>query len=116
MLRIALKSKLHRVRVTETNLNYEGSITIDEDLINAADIQPNELVRVANLNNGARFETYVMKGEPGSKTVCLNGGAARLAHVGDILIIFTYCLLEIDELKRHKPTIVYVDENNQIIT
>src|SRR5690606_28392221 len=92
-----LKSKIHRVRVTQAELNYVGSITIDEDLIEAADIIPNEKVQVVNNNNGARFETYVIKGERGSGTVCLNGSCARLAQVGDILIIMSYAHMEKEE-------------------
>ena len=94
-----LKSKIHRARVTQAELNYVGSITIDEDLIEAANIIPNEKVQIVNNNNGARFETYVIKGERGSGTVCLNGATARLAQVGDIVIIMSYAHMEIDEAR-----------------
>ncbi|WP_353132967.1 aspartate 1-decarboxylase [Pseudopedobacter sp.] len=110
-----LKSKIHRVRVTQAELNYVGSITIDEDLIEAADIIPNEKVQVVNNNNGARFETYVIKGERGSGTVCLNGSCARLAQVGDILIIMSYAHMEKEEAKSYMPLLVFPDDNNKLI-
>jgi len=110
-----LKSKIHRARVTQAELNYVGSITIDEDLIEAADIIPNEKVQVVNNNNGARFETYVIKGERGSGTVCLNGSCARLAQVGDILIIMSYAYMEKEEAKSYKPLLVFPDDNNKLI-
>jgi len=94
-----LKSKIHRVKVTQAELNYVGSITIDEDLIEAANIIPNEKVQVVNNNNGARFETYVIKGERGSGIICLNGAAARLAQVGDIIIIISYAQMTMEEGK-----------------
>ncbi|HKO21873.1 MAG TPA: aspartate 1-decarboxylase, partial [Candidatus Eisenbacteria bacterium] len=92
------KSKLHRVRVTEADLNYEGSVTIDADLMDAAQIQPWEQVNVLNVNNGERFDTYAIRGPRGSGVVCLNGPAARLAHVGDLVIILTYAQMEREEL------------------
>lgn len=110
-----LKSKIHRVRVTQAELNYVGSITIDEDLIEAANIIPNEKVQIVNNNNGARFETYVIKGERGSGTVCLNGAAARLVQVGDIVIIISYCQLPIEEARKYEPILVFPDHNNKLI-
>ncbi|QNL51428.1 aspartate 1-decarboxylase [Olivibacter sp. SDN3] len=110
-----LKSKIHRVRVTQAELNYVGSITIDEDLIEAANIIPNEKVQIVNNNNGARFETYVIKGERGSGIVCLNGAAARLAQVGDVVIIISYCQLSIEEAKKYEPILVFPDADNKIV-
>ncbi|WAM31048.1 aspartate 1-decarboxylase [Caldicellulosiruptor naganoensis] len=115
MLIEVLKSKIHRVTVTEANLNYIGSITIDEELMEAAGILENEKVQVVNINNGERFETYVIKGERGSGTICLNGAAARLVQVGDKIIIMAYCLLTMEEYREHKPKIVFVNENNKIV-
>lgn len=114
MQRLMLKSKLHRVRVTEANLDYEGSLTIDASLMKAANILPFELVRVYNLNNGERFETYAIEGPTGSGLVCLNGAAAHKGAVGDLLIIATYALYGEDELAYYKPQIVYVDKDNHI--
>lgn len=114
MLRQMLKSKIHRATVTEANLYYEGSITLDEDLIRAADILENEKVEILNLNNGARIETYVIKGKPGSGVVCLNGPAARGACPGDQVIIVSYVSVEDKEAKAIKPRIVKVDARNQI--
>ncbi|HBK30376.1 MAG TPA: aspartate 1-decarboxylase [Porphyromonadaceae bacterium] len=108
MLVEVLKSKIHRATVTDANLNYEGSITIDEDLIDAAGMFVNEKVSVVNNNNGARFETYIIRGERGSGTICLNGAAARLAHVGDIVIIMSYALLPLEEAKRLEPRVVHI--------
>jgi aspartate 1-decarboxylase len=110
-----LKSKIHRVRITQAELNYVGSITIDEALIEAANIIPNEKVQVVNNNNGARFETYVIKGERGSGIVCLNGAAARLAQVGDIVIIISYAQMTIEEGKKFEPVLVFPDENNRLV-
>ena len=110
-----LKSKIHRARVTQAELNYVGSITIDEDLIEAANIIPNEKVQIVNNNNGARFETYVIKGERGSGTVCLNGATARLAQVGDIVIIMSYAYMEMDEARNYEPVSVFPDVNNKLI-
>ena len=110
-----LKSKLHRVRVTQAELNYVGSITIDEDLMDAANIIANEKVQIVNNNNGARFETYVIKGERGSGTVCLNGATARLAQVGDIVIIMSYAHMEMDEARKHEPIAVFPDADNKLI-
>ena len=110
----AFKSKIHRATVTEADLNYEGSITIDSDLMDAADILPHEQVQILNVNNGARFDTYALRGPRGSGVICLNGPAARLAHVGDTVIILTYADMEREELLRHVPTVVFVDEKNRI--
>lgn len=112
MMRTMLKSKLHRLAVTETNVNYEGSITIDKKLLKAADILPGERVQVVNLNNGERFETYAIEG--GSGTVCLNGAAARLAMPGDKVIVIAYGLVEESEVKGSSSKIVLVDERNRI--
>jgi aspartate 1-decarboxylase len=108
------KSKIHRCRVTEANLNYEGSVTIDSDLMEAADILPHEQVQVLNVNNGERFDTYAIRGPRGSGVICLNGPAARLAHVGDLVIILTYASMEREELERHTPRVVMVDDRNRI--
>lgn len=114
-MRLAVfKSKIHRATVTEADLNYEGSVTIDADLMDAADILPHEQVQILNVNNGERFDTYAIRGGRGSGVVCLNGPAARLAHVGDTVIILTYAVMEREELLRHVPTVVYVDERNRI--
>jgi aspartate 1-decarboxylase len=110
-----LKSKIHRVRVTQAELNYVGSITIDEDLMDAANIIANEKVQIVNNNNGARFETYVIKGERGKGTVCLNGAAARQVQVGDTLIIISYGSLSIEEAKLYKPILVFPDDNNHLL-
>ncbi|HMS28222.1 MAG TPA: aspartate 1-decarboxylase [Saprospiraceae bacterium] len=108
------KSKIHRAFVTEANLNYVGSITIDEVLMKAADIYEGEKVQIVNNNNGERFETYVIKGEPNSGRICLNGAAARKAEVGDILIIISYAFMTPEEAKSFHPTTVYVDEQNRL--
>ncbi|AYL97720.1 aspartate 1-decarboxylase [Mucilaginibacter celer] len=110
-----LKSKIHRVKVTQAELNYVGSITIDEDLIEAANIIPNEKVQIVNNNNGARFETYVIKGERGTGTVCLNGATARLAQVGDIVIIMSYAYMEVDEARNYEPILIFPDSDNKLI-
>ncbi len=109
-----LKSKIHRAVVTEANLNYVGSVTIDEELMDAAGLLEGERVQVVNNNNGARLETYVIKGERHSGQICLNGAAARQVHVGDILIIMAYALMTPEEAKSFKPMNVYPDENNKI--
>ncbi|MEL7562009.1 aspartate 1-decarboxylase [Dehalogenimonas sp. 4OHTPN] len=113
-MRTMLKSKLHRARVTRCDLEYEGSITIDRDLLKAADILPFEQVQVLNLNNSARFATYAIEGEAGSGEIGLNGAAARCACKGDLVIILTYDQVAEDQLSSHMPTLVYVDENNRI--
>jgi aspartate 1-decarboxylase len=114
-MRIMLKSKIHRARVTRLNIDYEGSITIDERLMEAAEILPYEQVHVVNLNNGARFETYVIRGEPGSGEIGLNGAAARLAAKGDIIIILTYTHVDDEEARHLVPRIVQVDAWNRIV-
>ena len=113
-MRIMLKSKIHRARVTESNINYEGSITIDQQLMEAADILPYEQVQVLNINNGARFSTYAIEGDRGSGEICLNGAAARLAIKGDMVIILSYCHVENDEAQHLTPKLVYVDAQNAI--
>lgn len=110
-----LKSKLHRVKVTQAELNYVGSITIDEDLMDAAGLLENEQVHIVNNNNGERLITYVIRGERGSGIICLNGAAARRAQVGDIVIIISYAMMTPDEAKTHKPTVVFPDENNRLV-
>lgn len=109
-----LKSKIHRALVTEANLNYVGSITIDQNLMDAAGLIVYEKVQVVNINNGERFETYVIAGKRESGIICLNGAAARLACVGDRVIIMAYCQLDADEAKKYTPTIVFVDEFNRV--
>ena len=108
-----LKSKLHCVTVTEANLNYIGSITIDEDLMDAANLIAGEKVQIVDNNNGERFETYIIKGERGSGSICLNGAAARKVQVGDVCIIISYALMDFEEAKTFKPTIVF-PENNKV--
>ena len=109
-----LKSKLHCVTVTEANLHYMGSITIDEDLMDAANLIAGEKVQVLNNNNGERFETYVIKGERGSGCICLNGAAARKVQVGDVCIIISYALMDFEEAKTFKPSIVFPKEGNKL--
>ena len=104
-----VKSKIHRVTVTEANLNYIGSITIDEDLLDAANLIANENVSIVNNNNGERFETYIIKGERGSGVVCLNGAAARKAQPGDIIIVMSYAMMDFEEAKTFKPSVVFPD-------
>ena len=114
-MRTMLKSKIHRARGTQGNLDYEGSITIDKSLMDASDILPFERVEVLNINNGARFSTYAIEGEANSGIIELNGAAARLAAKGDIVIILSYCQVLDDEAAVMTPTIVYVDSKNRII-
>ncbi len=109
------KSKIHRATITEAELHYEGSLSIDEDLMENADLLEYEKVSVVNINNGERFETYVIKGERGSRVICLNGAAARKGQVGDRIIIISYTTLSNEEALKHQPTIVLVDETNSII-
>lgn len=109
-----LKSKLHCVTVTEANLNYMGSITIDEDLMDAAGMIAGEKVQIVDNNNGERFETYIIKGECGSGAICLNGAAARKVQVGDVCIIISYALMDFEEAKSYKPTIVFPKEGNRL--
>lgn len=116
MFRTMMKSKIHRAVVTEANLNYVGSITIDEDIMDHVDILANEKVQIVNNNNGARFETYVIPGERGSGVICINGAAARLAQPGDLVIIICYGMMTNEEAKAHKPKVAIMDAANQIIT
>ncbi len=113
MRRIMFKSKIHRATVTGADLNYEGSITIDSELLKLADIYPYEKVDIYNVTNGERFSTYVIPGEPGSGEVCLNGAAARKVQKGDVVIIVSYCELTEEEIKEFSPTVVLVDEENR---
>ena len=104
-----VKSKIHRVTVTEANLNYIGSITIDEDLMDAANLIENEKVQIVNNNNGERFETYIIKGERGTGVICLNGAAARKVQPGDVVIIMSYALMDLEEAKTFRPAVVFPD-------
>ncbi|MCJ1655275.1 aspartate 1-decarboxylase [Staphylococcus sp. NRL 16/872] len=115
MIRTMMNGKIHRARVTESNLNYVGSITIDADILEAVDILPNEKVAIVNNNNGARFETYVIAGERGSGKICLNGAASRLVEVDDVVIIMTYVQLDEHELIDHAPKVAVMNEKNEII-
>jgi len=115
MLRSFMHSKIHRATITDSNLNYVGSITISPELLDAADIGVHELVQVVNINNGARFETYTILGEPGANEIVVNGAAARLVQRGDKIIIITYAQLAENELKTHQPRVVHVDEENRIL-
>ncbi|MFN8359370.1 MAG: aspartate 1-decarboxylase [Candidatus Kapaibacterium sp.] len=115
MERIMFKSKIHRARITQADLNYEGSLTIDEELMEAADLLAYEKVAVVNINNGERLETYVITGERGSRTICLNGAAARRGAVGDKIIIISYANMSDEEAQKHKPTVVLVDDENNIV-
>jgi len=114
-MRTMLKGKIHRARVTEVNLDYEGSITIDRLLMEAADILPYEMVHVLDINNGARFETYAIEAERGSGEICINGAAARLVSEGDKVIILSYSVVAEGEAKSNQPKLVYVDERNAIV-
>ena len=114
MLIEVLKSKLHCVTVTEANLNYMGSITIDEDLLDAADMIPGQKVQIVDNNNGERFETYIIKGERGSGCVCLNGAAARKVQVGDVCIIIAYALMDFEEAKTFQPRVVFPETNTLV--
>jgi len=109
-----LKSKIHRVKITQAELHYVGSITIDENLMDAANLIENEKVQIVNINNGERLETYVIKGERASGQVCLNGPAARKAQVGDIVIIISYCSMDVNEAKDHQPVVIFPDERNKL--
>lgn len=115
MWRQMLKSKIHRATVTDANLNYIGSITIDSGLMEAADILPHELVHVVNVNTGSRFETYAIPGEAASGTICLNGAAARLAQPGDLVIIMAYALMADEEARCYTPHVVHVGEANRML-
>lgn len=113
-MRMMLNGKIHRAHVTDANIGYEGSITIDTELMEAADILPYEMVQVVDVDNGARLETYAIQGERGSGTVCINGAAARLVHKGDTVIILSYKAVPEEEARRIKPRLVYVNEQNSI--
>ena len=115
MLLTMFKSKIHRATVTEANLNYVGSITIDEDLLDAASILPGEKVQIVNNNNGERLETYTISGERGSGVICLNGAAARRVQPGDTVIIIAYCMMDAAEARSFKPNVVILDANNAIV-
>ncbi|HWK24717.1 MAG TPA: aspartate 1-decarboxylase [Ureibacillus sp.] len=114
MFRMMMNSKIHRAQVTQADLNYVGSITIDEDLLDAVGMLPNEKVHIVNNNNGARFETYIIAGERGSGVICVNGAAARLVQKGDIVIIISYVYVTNDEAKNHKPTVAIMGDQNTI--
>ncbi|MCC2251678.1 MAG: aspartate 1-decarboxylase [Bacillota bacterium] len=114
MFRTMMKSKIHRARVTEANLNYVGSVTIDQDILDKVNILPHEKVQIVNNNNGARLETYVIPGERGSRVVCLNGAAARLVQKEDVVIIVSYALISNEELAAHRPLVAIMNENNEI--
>jgi aspartate 1-decarboxylase len=114
MLIEVCKSKIHRVKVTQAELHYVGSITIDEDLMEASNLIENEKVQIVNINNGERLETYVIKGERGSGMVCLNGPAARKVQVGDIIIIIGYAYMDFEEAKSFKPSLIFPDANNKL--
>jgi aspartate 1-decarboxylase len=109
-----LKSKVHRVTITEANLNYVGSLTLDEDIMDAANMIENEKVQIVNVNNGTRIETYLIKGKRGAGTCCLNGPAARKGAVGDVVIVISYAQMEFEEAKRFKPAIVFPKEGNKL--
>ena len=110
-----LKSKIHRATVVQSELDYVGSITVDEELMEAAGIYEYEKVQIADVDNGNRFETYTIAGEPGSGMICLNGAAARQVQVGDHVIIMCYCQMSPEEVKEHKPKVVFVDDENKIV-
>jgi aspartate 1-decarboxylase len=116
MFRTLCKSKIHRATLTDANLHYEGSITIDSDLLEAADIQPYEKVQVVNINNGSRIETYAIEGKRGGGEVCLNGAAARHGAVGDLIIIISYAMMEELEAREFEPKKVLVDKHNRIVS
>jgi aspartate 1-decarboxylase len=115
MNRTMLKSKIHRATVTDCDLHYVGSITIDRELLEAADIREHEQVHVVDVDNGARFETYTIAGEPGSGTMQLNGAAARLVHRGDTIIVISYASYDAEDLERYEPRVVHVDAENRIL-
>lgn len=114
MYRMMMNSKIHRAQVTQADLNYVGSITIDEDILDAVGMLPNEKVHIVNNNNGARFETYIIAGERGSGVICVNGAAARLVQKGDIVIIISYVYVDNKEVAEHTPTVAIMGENNTI--
>ena len=114
MFRTMMNSKIHRAVVTEANLNYVGSITIDTDILDAVGMVPNEKVQIVNNNNGARFETYIIPGERGSGVICVNGAAARLVQEGDIVIIISYAMIAEENISNHEPKVAIMDEKNRI--
>lgn len=115
MFRTMMNGKIHRARVTEANLNYVGSITIDEDILDAVGMIANEKVQIVNNNNGARLETYIIPGKRGSGIICLNGAAARLVQEGDIVIIISYVMVPEEKVMSHQPKVAIMDENNRIV-
>ncbi|HET8561580.1 MAG TPA: aspartate 1-decarboxylase [Marmoricola sp.] len=115
MLRTMMKSKIHRATVTQADLHYVGSVTVDEDLLDAADLLPGELVHIVDIDNGARLETYTIAGERGSGVIGVNGAAARLVHPGDLVILIAYGLMEADEARELEPRVVFVDRSNRIV-
>ena len=110
-----MKSKIHRVTVTQAELHYVGSVTIDEDLLDAANMVENEKVTVVNVNNGARFETYIIRGARGTGTLCLNGPAARQVSLGDVVIIFSYAQIDFADARAHRPTVIFPNEHNRLV-
>lgn len=114
MFRMMMNSKIHRAQVTQADLDYVGSITIDQDILDAVGMLANEKVHIVNNNNGARFETYIIAGERGSGVICVNGAAARLVQKGDVVIIISYVYVDNNEVDSHKPTVAIMDENNTI--
>ena len=116
MFRTMMNAKIHRATITQADLNYVGSITIDEDILDAVGMLPNEKVTICNNNNGNRFETYIIKGERGSGVICVNGAAARLVQKGDVIIIISYALVPDEKAATHKPRVAIMDENNKIET
>lgn len=114
MFRTMMKAKIHRATVTEANLNYVGSITIDSDLLDMLDMLPNEKVQIVNNNNGARLETYIIPGPRGTGTICLNGAAARLVQPGDTVIIISYAIMSDEEARTHQPKVAIMGENNTV--
>ncbi len=111
-----LKSKIHRVKITQAELHYVGSITIDEDLMDAANLIANEKVQIVNINNGERLETYVIKGKRGTGEICMNGPAARRVQIGDIVIIISYCSLPIDDAKKYEPIVIFPGNENKLVS
>ncbi|WP_223702013.1 aspartate 1-decarboxylase [Sutcliffiella deserti] len=115
MFRTLMNAKIHRARVTDANLNYVGSITIDEDILDSVGLAANEKVQIVNNNNGARFETYIIPGTRGGKEFCLNGAAARLVQKGDVIIVISYCLISEEQVKHHQPKVAVMNEYNEIV-
>ncbi|MEO5653643.1 MAG: aspartate 1-decarboxylase [Marmoricola sp.] len=116
MLRTMMKSKIHRATVTQADLHYVGSVTVDEDLLDAADLLPGELVHIVDVTNGARLETYTIAGERGSGVLGINGAAARLVHPGDVVILIAYAQMETTEAREFEPSVVFVDQHNGVLT